>query len=112
MKRMLVGMGFGLVFAVSAWLVPARAADESKLYDQKCANCHGKDGQAQTAAGKSMKVRPWKEDQDLKKMSDGRIKETIRDGVKENGKMRMPANKSLKDDQIDELVKEVRRLSK
>lgn len=111
MRWSVVGPGLALGLG-GLLLVRGSLGAQADLFEQRCATCHGKDGQAQTPAGKAMNVKPWKEDTALKKMSDTRIKEAIRDGVKENGKLRMPPNKNLTDEQLDELVKQVRSLTK
>ncbi len=110
MRWVLPGLVGGLmVVAVGASL----AAGEAKsLFDQHCATCHGKDGQAQTGTGKAMHIKPWRGDEELKKMSDERIRQVITEGVAQDGKRRMPPNRTLKPEQLDELVKDVRRLSK
>lgn len=82
------------------------------LFEQRCAGCHGKDGQAQTGAGKALHVKPWRSDERLHKMTDEQIRQAISEGVTENGKRRMPPNRTLKPEQLDELVREVHRLSK
>ncbi|HVO23793.1 MAG TPA: c-type cytochrome [Candidatus Margulisiibacteriota bacterium] len=43
-----------LLFATTAW-----AADGAAVYKANCAKCHGDSGQADTAAGKAMKVPPF-----------------------------------------------------
>jgi mono/diheme cytochrome c family protein len=110
MKRTMLGLGLLCGVTLLFTRTPL-GAEPDALFNQKCASCHGKDGQAQTAAGKSMKIKSWRDDEALKKMSDTRLKEIIRDGVKEGGKVRMPANKALKDEQVDELAKKVRSLN-
>jgi mono/diheme cytochrome c family protein len=97
--------------AVAMTVGKARGAEKS-LFEQRCASCHGKDGQAGTGAGKAMHIKPWRGDEGLKGMSDARIREVIVEGVKVEGKQRMPANRALKPEQVDELVAEVRKLSK
>jgi mono/diheme cytochrome c family protein len=88
------------------------AGAEKTLFEQRCASCHGKDGQAGTGAGKAMHIKGWRVDDDVKKMSDARLREIIVEGVKVEGKQRMPPNRSLAPEQLDELVKEVRKLAK
>ncbi len=100
-----------VALAVGGALTSAQGADKS-LFEQRCAGCHGKDGQAETGAGKAMHIKPWRNDAELGKMSDARIRELIVDGVKTDGKQRMPANRTLKPEQVDELLAEVRKLSK
>jgi mono/diheme cytochrome c family protein len=103
---------------VCGWLVVAVqagfGAEDKSMFDKRCGHCHGKDGQAQTATGKAMHIKPWTGDEatKLQKMSDEDIRKMIVDGVKENGKMRMPPNRGMKEEQLNELVKVVRDLAK
>jgi mono/diheme cytochrome c family protein len=113
---MMKTVGWFLVVVMGGWfgvaLGTARGTESGKsLFEQRCASCHGKDGQAQTGAGKAMHIKAWRSDE-MKKMSDEAIHKTITEGVMEGGKRRMPANKNLKPEQVDELVKDVRNLSK
>ncbi len=87
---------------------PAKADDKSAaLYKQKCAACHGADGQGDTAAGKSMKIRSFA-DPEVAKMSDDELA-----GAIEKGKGKMPAyGKSMKPDEIKAMVAYIRSLAK
>lgn len=89
-----------------------RAEQSKSLFDQRCASCHGKDGQAQTPAGKAMHIKPWRGDEHLQKLSDARIREIITEGISEGGKQRMPPNRNLKPEQMNDLLQDVRKLSK
>jgi mono/diheme cytochrome c family protein len=103
----------GLVIGLLA--LPVRAsfgAGGPSLFDKRCAICHGKDGQADTPTGKSMHIKPWRTDAELKKMSDQAIRDAIINGVKENGKVRMPPNRTLTPEQMNDLVKTVHDLMK
>jgi mono/diheme cytochrome c family protein len=103
----------GLVVGLLALPVQASfGAEGSSLFDKRCAVCHGKDGQADTPTGKSMHIKPWRTDAELKKMSDQAIRTVIVDGVKENGKVRMPPNKALTPEQLNDLIKTVHELMK
>ncbi len=111
--RLMAGWMVAFLIGAAAGLAPGsgRGAEKS-LFEQRCASCHGKDGQAQTGAGKAMHIKAWRADDELKQKSDTQIRELIVEGVKVEGKQRMPPNRSLKPEQVDELVKEVRKLSK
>src|SRR3954465_14320052 len=81
--------------------VQARAADEAttKLYQTKCAACHGADGSGNTTVGKALKLKDFR-DADVQKMTDDELATLIA-----KGKDKMPANeKTLKPDQIKALV--------
>jgi len=87
---------------------PAFAQDGGAgIYKTKCAMCHGADGTGNTPVGKSMKVRSFKSDEDVKATDAKLIKDTT-DGV---GKM--PAYKGkLTDAQIQDVVAYIRTLQK
>ena len=99
-------------FVVGAFVVvtmPSTRADDAgeKLYASKCAACHGPDGKGQTAMGKSNKLRDLASP-DVQKLSEEELSAII-----SNGKNKMPAyGKSLKPDQIKELVAYLRTLGK
>ena len=87
--------------------VPAMAQDGGAIYKTKCAMCHGADGTGNTPVGKSMKVRSFKSDEDVKASDAALIKDT-KDGV---GKMPAYAGK-LTDAQIQDVVAYIRTLQK
>jgi cytochrome c6 len=95
-----------ILLAVSAF--PSRADEPSEqLYKTKCAACHGADGKGATAVGKANKLRDLGSP-DVQNQSDGDVT-----GVITNGKNKMPAyGKSLKPEQIKDLVAYVRSLAK
>ena len=49
------------------------AADGGAVFKQHCASCHGETGQADTAAGKAMKVPPLAGDAKVAGMSDADV---------------------------------------
>ena len=85
-----------------------RAQDSgAALYKAKCAACHGADGKGETAMGKANKLRDLGSS-DVQKQSDTELTTII-----ESGKGKMPAyGKSLKPDQVKELVTYIRSLAK
>ncbi|HMD10157.1 MAG TPA: cytochrome c [Candidatus Acidoferrum sp.] len=88
--------------------VPAQAQTGGEaLYKAKCAGCHGADGKGQTTVGKANNVRDLGS-ADVQAQSDDAIA-----GIIGNGKGKMPAyGKSLKPDQIKDLVAYIRTLKK
>jgi mono/diheme cytochrome c family protein len=86
----------------------ARADDKSAAtYKAKCASCHGADGKGDTPAGKSTKVRSFA-DPEVVKASDDDLA-----GIIEKGKGKMPGyGKSLKPDEIKDMVAYIRSLAK
>ena len=103
-KALAVGVILGPLFVVAA----AQAADDAtvKLYQTKCAACHGADGSGNTAVGKALMLRDIR-DPEVQKMSDADLATLYA-----KGKGKMPANeKSLKPDQIQALVAYTRELA-
>jgi cytochrome c6 len=93
-------------FGFLALPVKAQTGGEA-LYKAKCAVCHGADGQGETSAGKANKIRDLGS-ADVQKQSDDELA-----GIITNGKGKMPAyGKSLKPEQIKDLVAYLRTLKK
>jgi cytochrome c oxidase cbb3-type subunit 3 len=85
----------------------AYAADDAtvKLYQTKCAACHGPDGSGNTTVGKALKLKDIR-DPEIQKISDADMTTIIA-----KGKNKMPANeKTLKPEQIKALVLYTREL--
>lgn len=85
-----------------------RAQDSgAALYKAKCAACHGANGKGETAMGKASKLRDLGS-QEVQKLSDEDLS-----GIITNGKNKMPAyGKSLKSEQVKDLVAFIRSLAK
>jgi cytochrome c6 len=76
------------------------------LYKAKCATCHGAAGKGDTALGKMDKIRDLGS-ADVQQQSDAALSAII-----SNGKDKMPAyGKSLKPDQVKDLVTYIRSLA-
>ncbi len=88
--------------------VPAEAQDSgAATYKTKCAACHGADGKGQTTIGKADKIRDLSS-AEVQQQSDADLTAIIA-----TGKGKMPAyGKSLKPDQVKELVAHIRSLAK
>jgi len=83
-------------------------ADASRLFEKKCAECHGKDGRAQSFRGKHSHARDLTDAEWQQRVSDERIYNSI-----SNGKGKMPAfGKKLSDAEISSLATYVRGLKK
>ena len=92
---------------ITLWSTALVAEDAAGLYKAKCAACHGADGKGDTAMGKKLGVRDFASP-DVQKMSDDELTAVIADG-----KNKMPSyKKSLKAEQIKELVGYIRSLAK
>jgi cytochrome c6 len=102
MKFTIMALATAIVFVGMA--IPAAADDAAALYKSKCAACHGADGKGDTAAGKKLGAKDF-HSPELAKLSDADLIKATREG-----KGKMPAFKSLTDDQVQELVKYIRTL--
>ena len=108
-KRMGKGtLGFLLCAAFGVLALPAKAQTGGEaLYKAKCVACHGADGKGETAVGKANKIRDLGS-ADVQAQTDDVIAAII-----SNGKSKMPAyGKSLKPEQIKDLVAYIRTLKK
>jgi mono/diheme cytochrome c family protein len=90
-----------------------RAADAKALWDANCMQCHGKDGHADTKMGKTLNAKDLTDPTVQSGFTDAKATQSIKDGVKENGKTTMKAfGGKLTDDEIKALVAYVRTLKK
>jgi cytochrome c6 len=101
------GLALVLFMAMPAGTHAASATKGQELFKSNCAVCHGPDGKGQTAMGKMMKLKDLGSEE-VQKMSDAEIHETI---VKGKKAMRPFGNK-LNKEQIDDLVAYIRELGK
>ena len=89
------------------------AADAKANWDANCAQCHGKGGAANTKMGKQLNAKDLTDPKVQAAFSDAKATESIKNGVKENGKTTMKAFAGkLTDDEIKALVAYVRTLKK
>ena len=107
-KAILQGISAVAVLAAATlWISPLAAQDAAGLFKAKCSACHGADGKGDSPLGKKMGVRDFTSPE-VQKMSDDELTAMISDG-----KDKMPSyKKSLKPDQIKELVAYIRSLAK
>jgi mono/diheme cytochrome c family protein len=105
---------FGAVLFLGSTVAFADDAATERTWKAKCGSCHGNDGKAQTEKGKKDNIADITTAEFQKKVTDAQIKEAIEKGVtKEEGgkKKHMDAYAGkLKPEQIDDLVKYVRKL--
>ena len=89
------------------------AADAHALWDANCAQCHGKTGTADTKMGKVLQAKDLTDPKVQAEFTDEKATQSIKDGIKENGKTKMKAfGGKLTDDEIKALVAYVRTLKK
>jgi len=104
MRPMMMAMILGLSLAVTA---AAQSPQAAKLYQARCAACHGADGHAQGPAGKALGVRDFS----LPAVQDETDAQLA--AVTAQGKGKMPAfAKQLSQAQIQDLVAYVRALAR
>ena len=110
MNRLLfrTGQSLFLALALSFFLgASTRADDAAATYKAKCSGCHGMDGKGSTPAGKAVGANDFASPE-IQKMSDSDLA-----GIISTGKNKMPAYaKTLKDQEIKDLVAYIRGLGK
>ena len=90
-----------------------RAADAKANWNNNCAQCHGPDGKAGTKMGKMLNAKDLTDPKVQAEFTDAKATQSIKDGVKQNGKTTMKAfGGKLSDDEIKALVAYVRTLKK
>jgi cytochrome c6 len=107
MNHVVRTVGAALVAAMLTGSVGFAQSSTEALYKAKCQMCHGEKGMADSAAGKSMKVKPVS-DPEVKKMSEAQMVEAVKNGM---GKMQ-PYKDKLSDAQIKDVVEHFRSFSK
>jgi mono/diheme cytochrome c family protein len=109
MKRIL----FVALIAFLGSAMSARATDANSNWIANCTPCHGKTGNANTPMGKSLKAKDLTDPKAQATFTDAKAAESIKNGVKENGVMKMKAfGDKLSEDEIKALVTYVRTLKK
>jgi mono/diheme cytochrome c family protein len=99
------------LFLATSWSL--RAADAKANWDANCVQCHGKDGKADTKIGKTLNAKDLTDSKVQAAFTDAKATDSIKNGVKENGKTTMKAfGGKLTDDEIKALVAYVRTLKK
>jgi mono/diheme cytochrome c family protein len=90
-----------------------RAADAKTNWANNCAQCHGPDGKANTKMGKTLSAKDLTDPAVQASFTDAKATQSIKEGVKTNGKTTMKAfGGKLTDDEIKALVAYVRGLKK
>jgi mono/diheme cytochrome c family protein len=100
-----------ILFALSA--SAAWAADAKTNWDMNCAQCHGKDGRADTKMGKQVGAKDLTDPKVQASFTDAKATAAIKDSVKTGGRTTMKAfGGKLSDADIKALVAYVRSLRK
>ena len=90
-----------------------RAADAKTNWANNCAQCHGPTGKGDTKMGKMVGAMDLTDSKKQASFTDAKATETIKNGVKQNGKTTMKAfGGKLSDDEIKALVAYVGSLKK
>ncbi|MDQ2919345.1 MAG: cytochrome c [Verrucomicrobiota bacterium] len=87
-------------------------ADAKANWGANCAQCHGKSGNADTVMGKKLGAKDLTDAKVQAGFSDAKAATSIKEGVKDNGKVAMKAFPKLSDDEVKALVAYVRTLKK
>ncbi len=66
-----------------------RAAEAKANWEANCAQCHGKSGAADTKMGKQLNAKNLTDPRVQAAFSDAKATQSIKEGVKENGKTTM-----------------------
>ncbi len=105
------------VVCLLLWGGPAGAADAEKLYQWYCAQCHGKGGKGDGInSTKELPVQPKNhtDAKEMKKLSDKDLLDSIKKGGAGVSKSELmpPWGGTLTDQEINDLVKHLRKLCK
>jgi cytochrome c6 len=104
---------FIVISLFAASVVSLQAADAKANWDANCAQCHGKSGAADTKMGKQLNAKDLTDPKVQAVFTDAKATQSIKEGVKENGKTTMKAfGGKLTDDEVKALVAYVRTLKK
>jgi mono/diheme cytochrome c family protein len=102
-----------IIIILIAAPLSTRAADAKTNWANNCAQCHGPDGKANTKMGKTLNAKDLTDPKVQAEFTDAKATQSIKEGVKQNGKTTMKAfGGKLTDDEISALVKYVRTLKK
>ena len=104
-----------LVALLAVGTLSVRAADVKENWEKHCTKCHGADGKGDTKMGKKLEVKDYTDGKVQAATKDEEMLKAIKVGVKEkdSDKTKMKAFADLlSDDEIKELVKQVRSFKK
>ena len=108
--KILVSLAVSFLVASAVALL---GADAKENWTKYCAQCHGADGTANTPMGKKLNAKNLTDSKVQAGFTDAKATTSIKEGVKENGKVTMKAfGDKLSDDEVKALVAYVRSLKK
>ena len=85
------------------------AADAAATWAANCATCHGKDGSGNTAMGKKLNTKDYRDGRFQAAFTDAELEKAIKQGVKTNGKETMkPFGDKLSEADVKALVAYIR----
>jgi len=112
-KQMLLAAAIFSLFAFLVVASTAKAADlasAKKVFEERCAKCHGETGKGDGPKAKTLKKKPrdYTDKAEMSKITDEQLKKEILDGKKP-----MPAFRSKIDEKtVDDLIAYVRTFAK
>jgi mono/diheme cytochrome c family protein len=108
--KTIIALTIGILIAAP---LVTRAADAKTNWVNNCAQCHGPDGKANTKMGKMLSAKDLTDPKVQADFTDAKATQSIKEGVKQNGKTTMKAfGSKLTEDEIKALVAYVRTLKK
>jgi mono/diheme cytochrome c family protein len=100
-----------LMGGAACWRVSA--ADVQENWDKNCTACHGKEGKGDTKMGQKLGLKDYTDPKVQDSFTDDQAFKAIKEGMKEDGKMKMKAfGDKFTDEEIKALVAHVRSLKK
>jgi len=110
LMKLIACIAFGL-WAVSG--ISTQAATAQENWEKNCVQCHGKEGKSDTKMGMKLNAKNLTDPKVQAAFTDEKAAQSIKEGVKENGKTTMKAfGDKLSDEEVKALVAYVRTLKK
>ncbi len=103
------------IVAVATCLVTvqALAADAKSNWSKHCAKCHAENGSGQTATGRKLSIRDYRDPKVQTELKDREMIKATRGGLKDTKRELMkPFGGVLSDDEIRDLVAHIRSFEK